>query len=145
MIPDKSLSILEILGQVSGSLGLVLPELILVIGLVLLLLSGIVFKSNTSIAYIGSLSIYSLALFLDYQQWIFFEDFKPVSLFFGLIELDRLGIYFKFLFETAGILTLLLTWFYKSKLDESKQTEYLVIIISIVLGAHFMVMSQSLL
>jgi NADH-quinone oxidoreductase subunit N len=142
---EKSVSLSEILGQISGSLGFILPELILVIGFLLILTAGIVFKGRPAIGYIGSVIVYSLALYADYGQWVFFTNLKPVYLFFNLIQLDQFGIYFKFLFEIAGILTVVLTLFYKNRLDKTKTVEYSAIIMAIILGAHFMVMSQNLL
>jgi NADH-quinone oxidoreductase subunit N len=142
---DRSIPVSEILGQIWTSLGFILPELILAVGFIFILLLGIIFKGRSSIGYIGSLVVYSLALFADYEQWVFFEDFKPVDLFFNLITLDRFGVYFKFLFDISGLLTLWLTYFYRDKLDPEKFIEYAVIIMAIVLGAHFMAMSLNLL
>jgi NADH-quinone oxidoreductase subunit N len=145
LVTERAVSIADILGQISGSLGFILPELILGAGFILTLMAGIIFKGKPSIGYIGSLIVYLLTLYADYAQWIFFKDFRPVYLFFNLIQLDRLGIYFKFLFEIGGVLTMLLTFFYKDKLEKKHAVEYSIIIMAIVFGAHFMAMSQNLL
>ncbi|HYG39151.1 MAG TPA: NADH-quinone oxidoreductase subunit N [Cytophagales bacterium] len=145
MLTNASSSISGKLELLLDSLGYIMPEIVLSVGFIALILFGLIFKKHAAIGALGSVSIFFLTIYFDYQQWIQFSNQEGKTLFLGLIKLDSLAIYFKFLFEISGILVVVLTYFYTDKLRKSLSIEYYSIITAIVLGAHIMTMSVNLL
>ena len=132
------------LETISAGLPWLLPEICLVLTLVLLLCFDLAFKGNksyglASIAFVG-LGFTFLLLSLQWNQG------PDLSLFDGLLKLDRLAILFKFVFVIglAGSL-IIATQSKKAHKDFFQSSEVNVLLFGVLLGSSFMVMSSNLL
>jgi NADH-quinone oxidoreductase subunit N len=121
------------------SVGYLLPELILTLGIVTLLISSLFLKDGNkkNMADWLALVIFSSALaasILFYTS----SGSSSIPLFNGMLQYDAFSNYFKILFSSAGVLTVLLSW----SVLHHRKPEYYVLIFSAVLGAHLLVSSN---
>jgi NADH-quinone oxidoreductase subunit N len=131
------------LANIKDSLGFVVPEIILSAGLLLIIILSLLNrrKKNNRIAW-GSLAVFTSSIVyscfagVPQKAFIFFE---------GIILVDTFSFFFKILFDVGGILTVLMSM----KNDELKtnrfNSEYFMLIISAVLGAHLLAMTSNFL
>jgi NADH-quinone oxidoreductase subunit N len=129
----------EKLQSINDSLQFVIPELIFSIGIFLLLTLGLIkgVKNNPNVFHFISLIIFIFSFAYIIMNWADYTE--PVHLFNGMIRSDNFSAYLKLLFNASGILTVIMTWI---NIKEQKYlSEYYALIISIMLGAHLLVMS----
>ena len=117
------------------SLGPFFSEFILIAGIVFLLIAGLIKNKTAVSAVITVLTLLSSFVFV----LIDFVGHEQYFLFGGMISSGDFSNYFKFLFLTAGLLTVFL-----SLRDQNPfRSEYYILIIAIILGAHLLVMSRN--
>ncbi len=119
----------------SDSLRFVVPELILVTGLLLLLVLGLTVKTQFMPLLLLSFLLYAFSLAAILLTW----PENPTKLFLGMIRSDDYSSYFKILADTGAMMTILMTR--RSQLG--KPAEYFLLIVTVVLGAHLLVMSMN--
>jgi NADH-quinone oxidoreductase subunit N len=131
--------LLEKLQSISESLQFVIPELILGIGLFLLITLGLIngIKSKANSFHLISLLIFTSSFIYIIINWSAYTT--PTHLFNRMIRSDDFSAYLKLLFNASGILTVIMTWLNSKK--QKHISEYYALIISVVLGAHLLVMS----
>ena len=129
---------------ISTDLPWLLPEITIVVTLICLLVFDLIFKDKKSYG-IAAISFVGLGFtfFLLSLQW---NQGTELSLFNGLLKLDRLGILFKFVFIIAlGGSFLMAINSNKAKKDFFQSSEVNVLLYGVLLGSCFMVMSSNLL
>ncbi len=119
---------------------MVLPELLLVGLLIILVLVDLIAKGQRRalfvIAFIGILA----ELYLVTHQY--FDTIKPISGFFNFLLLDSYAAFWKMLLALATLIVILITTINK---EQKKIAEFLTLIIAILIGANFLVMSSNFL
>jgi NADH-quinone oxidoreductase subunit N len=120
------------------SVGYLLPELILTLGIIILLITSLFLKdgNKNNIADYLALIIFSAALAASIVSFQTMES--SISLFSGMLQSDLFGTYFKILFNIAGVCTVWLSW----NVLHYRKSEYYILILSTVLGAHLLVSSN---
>lgn len=119
----------------TASLGFLYSEVVIAVGLLLLIVVGLITK-NGNIARIFSFTfLIASTLFLILDG----PFVQPVSLFGGMLKIDIASIYLRMLTGLTGILVVLLS---DPKTIIKNPFEYFTLILSIVLGAQLLVMSQ---
>ena len=127
------MNISSALQQLSDSLRYLIPELILLTGMVLLILAGIINKNLFLFFKLLLIVICAVAIAVTLLLW----QSRPVSLFSDMLRADDFGGYFKIIIDLSAILTAILS---QKKLMH-KPFEYFLFLLAIVTGAHLLVMS----
>lgn len=147
----KSLS--DQLSAILESTAFLLPEICLTAFLILLILLDLIFKKKvpwlfTLVALLG----FGFTVALLWRQWIFTgNNNEGISLFLDMLILDHLAVYFKLLVCLGGVITVLISFNYKSgsastRFESLKRIgEYYSILLALVLGAMFLSMSTHML
>lgn len=130
------MSLTDQLHALSGGLPHIIPEMVLMAGLCLILLSGLLFKKYL-FAAVQSLGLIAclFSLVLTLARW----PATPASLFLGMLRADDFSACFRLLADCGGLITILIT----RQNQVKKPAEYFLLILSIVLGAHLLVMSMN--
>jgi NADH-quinone oxidoreductase subunit N len=124
------------LTAISESVGYLLPELILTESLIGTLILGLILKTNKQRILHGIvLATYLVAIYLIIDRW----PFHPVSLFEGLMRLDDFSSFFKLLFLSGGLITIIIS----AEGREDTSSEYVLLINAIVLGSCLLSMSMN--
>ncbi|MHB1178741.1 MAG: NADH-quinone oxidoreductase subunit N [Daejeonella sp.] len=126
-----------------GSLGFFLPEIVLVIGFLVVIISDLFLThKNKQICFILTLITLLIAGFLSFTSL----NSVSASLFGGMIRLDHQAILFKLLICAASILFVLFVRFNKALQSTGKGTgDMHSILLAVHLGLSLMVMSANLL
>ena len=115
------------------------PEIFLSFGIILILFLSLFtktsFKTQSSLAVL----IFISSLLFIALNWVTVYK-SPVRLFGGMIRSDDFSAFLRLLFDLAGLLTVLMTFRFKS---QKYFSEYYVLLVAIVLGAHLLVMSMN--
>lgn len=130
------------LEHITTSIQYILPEIILIIGILVIIVTGLVTRNRNSnlIAWI-TLLLFASTLIFTILNWSLYTS--PVQLFEGMVRSDDFSAFFKILFDVAGILTVLMSMT-NDELQQNKfKSEYYALIISAVLGAHMLTMSMN--
>ena len=129
----------EKLQWIQESLGFFIPEFILIIGILVILLLGIIFRKPTALAgfHFFAVLIFGLSFLMIILNWSIYTT--PVRLFDGMVRSDDFSAYLKLLFNFSGLLTAMMTW--QRKKTQQHITEYYALLFSIALGANILVMS----
>jgi len=125
----------EKLQWIADSVSFLIPEFVLILGMLILLMTGLRIRKNTNVFAILAISVFVIAGFVTVMHW----PARPVALFNGMLRTDDFSSYLKLLFLIGGILTVCMTFFEKEKF----RSEYFVLLTTIVAGAHFLVMSMN--
>jgi len=128
---------LEIIGT---SLPYFVPELVLIAGILLLILTGLTRKADASLLTLLCLVLLLCSLLFLVLQWESFTT--PHKLFNGFLRSDDFSASFRILFDVAGMLTVLMTW--ARQKEQQHLSEYYTLLMSVVLGAHLLAMSMNL-
>lgn len=130
----------EKLEWISLSLQYFLPELVLVITFAMLLLASLISTDSTKSTWVDSLalSLFTLSFVLSILGWN--DTGKSIPLFNGMLHQNSFGAYLKLLFDSAGVLTVLLSW----NAYTYRKAEYYALLSCALLGAHLLVMSSNL-
>lgn len=134
-LKDKLLLILE-------SVNFMMPEWVLVGSVLLLIIIDLILKDKAAypVLILGVLCT-GLLIALNINQLLILED-KPVSLFLNMIELSHGAIVWKLIVDVGALMTLLIHT--RNSLNRYK-SEYVSVILIILLGAHLLIMSSNLL
>ncbi|MFW5762277.1 MAG: hypothetical protein ACOCXH_14985, partial [Cyclobacteriaceae bacterium] len=129
-----------ILSQITESLPYLAPEFWLTGLFVILIILDLVIKNKPQLLLWLSLIIIlpvSISLINQWQQQL------SITLFGGMLQLDNLAIFAKFLLVLALLLTLLIS--VVSRVPGKKHGEYYIILIPLLLGTFLMSMATNLL
>ncbi|HET6541821.1 MAG TPA: NADH-quinone oxidoreductase subunit N [Chryseolinea sp.] len=114
-----------------------IPELILISAILLLLVVGLVKQQAKALFTFLSFS----ALVISLLAIIFFWPLQtPTGLFYNMLRSDSFSAYLKILIDVGGIFTVLMTW---RNQKQEQLSEYYALLITVVLGAHLLVMSTN--
>jgi NADH-quinone oxidoreductase subunit N len=124
-----------------------LPETGLAMLFILLIVIDLLFynKKQKPTALVALVGI-CLVGYLTYQQWS--QTTVPVSLFLGMLLVDKTAVFFKALFLLSLLLTLLLSLVNQRKdtsIAYSKNGEYFALLVALTLGLHLMAIAVNLL
>jgi NADH-quinone oxidoreductase subunit N len=130
---------LEKLNTIKDSLGFLYPEIVLTAGVLLLICFS--FFKNIKASFASAFAIVICATVII----LIFNDLRPaLSLFGGILQKENLSDAFKILINISAILTCLMS-LKKNEENKSFNPEYYALILSILLGGHFLLMSNNLL
>ncbi|MDH4090300.1 MAG: NADH-quinone oxidoreductase subunit N [Cyclobacteriaceae bacterium] len=128
---------LELIGM---SLSFFVPELVLIVGIILLIGIGLRKKQYPPLLTFLSLLLFSFSFLCYVFTWRIYVT--PQKIFNGFLRSDDFSAFLKMLFDVAGILTVLMTW--RKQKEQRYLPEYYALLFAIVLGAHLLVMSMNL-
>lgn len=134
-----------LLERLTSGLPYILPELLLVNGIVLILAFDLLFQDKKQVG-LAALAFTILAFSLVFQTISFSAEATSQVLFEGLISVSPSSAFFKIGFSLVGLVVLLMAFHskkYRSFYFES--SEWLISILALILGAHLMTMSTNLL
>jgi len=119
------------------------PEIILVIGFIVVILSDLFLsKRSPHLAFLLTIVTLVVTSVINFRML----GQEPVQLFGGMIVLDHLAILFKLIFCFVSILFVLFIRFHKPLQDSTQGTgDLFSIFLAVQLGLNLMVMSQNLL
>lgn len=123
-----------IISGIQASLSYVYSEAALVIGMIVVLIAGLINKESkiTIGLTLVTLIVSIISLTGSWQS----ED-KAVSLFSDMLRHSNFSVFMRLLIDVSAVLTVLMTW----KNTQRFLSEYLVLILAAVLGAHVLTLS----
>lgn len=125
---------LDQLNWISDSLQLIRPELILTLSIIVLIVASLIKRvPNASLYWLSVAALVGESIMLA-AQW----PLEPVPLFNNMMQTDDFSTVMRLMFATGGLLALFMR-------RGSETPEYLILILSVVLGANLLVMSSNLL
>ena len=138
-IPYISLSINDTIRSLSSFY----PEVILVIGFVIVILADLFFaKRIPQLPFLFAILTLTVTAVLNFNML----GQKPVQLFGGMVVLDHLAVLLKLIFSFISVLFFLFIRYHKPLQVSSKGTgDLFSILLGVQLGLNLMVMSQNLL
>ena len=131
-------SLQQQLNTIQDSLRYVVPECILAGGLAVALILSLIPATRR---HITAFTFFILLIVL----WTVFRGVgqtEPVRLFYHMLQTGDFADYFKILGDVSALLTVVLSWRYGQK--RVLRPEYYLLVVAVVLGAHLLVMSTSL-
>ncbi len=129
-------SLNEKLNSITESFAFFIPELILASGIIIILLAGL-FNNERNDLFNGTTLIIALSAFFSALT----GDFNvSVNLFNGMMQRDGFSEFLILLADTALVLTCLMSI---QNMDRRHLSEYYALLLSIVLGAHLLLMSRN--
>lgn len=131
---------METLESIRMSATLLASDLVLAAGIILLIIAGLIGR-RAVVFHVLTLLVLTTVCSSLLAGWKFGSE--AVSLFSGSIRMDDFSVFLNSVLSAAGILTVIMTWF--SSRSQERLSEYYALILSILLGAHLLVMSESLL
>lgn len=132
------LNLTEKLQWIADSAMLLLPEIALLIGLVVVLILGLFKSIKFRIQQLVTIAALAGSMILTFYVW----PANETTLFSGMIRLDAFSSFFKILFCSGGIITVVIT---RNENLTRFKSEYLLLIAAVVLGANLLLMSQNFL
>jgi NADH-quinone oxidoreductase subunit N len=118
------------------SLGYVIPELVLSLGIITLVIFSLFKKHQQSnVAHAVALLLMVVVVAFSFYTWKTTET--PILLFNGMLRHTSMAGYLRVLIDVATLFTIVLSW--NSHL--MKKAEYYALLITAVLGAHVLCMS----
>lgn len=139
---------------IQDSLAFFMPELLITSGIILILLLGLILKKVSRYEHTDRI-LYSLAVFIlvassalilsvskvASYQWKN-DPLSPLRIFNNMLLVDSFSSYMKMIIDVAGVLTLFMS--FSSGIIKKYHTEYICLLLAIVLGAHLLVMTTNL-
>ena len=118
-----------------------IPEMVLACGILLLITAGLVKKDSPSTYTLLGIVFFSIPLlFFVFNQLLYAT---PTKIFNGLLRNDDFSAFLRILFDLSGLFTVLMTW--RTQHNQARLSEYYALLLTVVLGAHLLVMSMNLL
>ncbi|HEX8545821.1 MAG TPA: NADH-quinone oxidoreductase subunit N [Cytophagaceae bacterium] len=134
-----------LLGQLQNtinSVGYFIPEIILIIGLVILIIADLIIKeSNKILIPIIALAILVSSLATVFSQW----GMPSILLYENMLRLDNYAVFFKVLFLLGAIITVSTLGFSTDNRKSFNDNEGYTFLIGITLGLQIMSMAHNLL
>jgi NADH-quinone oxidoreductase subunit N len=131
---------MDSLESIRMSVALLAPDLILASGIVLLIIAGLIWRSRV-VFHSLALGVIALTFILDLTRWS--AGSSAVMLFNGSIKVDDFAVFLNLIISLGGMFTVVMTWF--STQHQQRLSEYYALILSVLFGAHLLVLSESLL
>ncbi len=113
-----------------------LPEAWLVLGILLLTLSGLLTNNKSFLAFLGAM-FFTTSLLLVLSHW---PEEESTSLFNTVLRTDSFSSYLKVIIDAAAIITVWMTW--RNASLTRRLSEYFALLLAVVLGAHLLVMAN---
>ena len=126
----------EKLQWISDSIYFLLPEFILISGILTLLITGLIIRKSNFLFPALTILIFLIATVITLTNW----PSSPVDLFTGMFRTDDFTAYLKILFLIGGIITIVMG---EAGNTEKYKSEYFLLVVTIVLGSHLLVMSMN--
>ena len=133
----------QALNDILDSLGFIIPEIVLVAGLIIILITGLFRSFKNSRAILLGLSVCTVIISLGFTVYDLATFNTPATLFLGSLRTDDYSLYFRLLIDFAGLLTFLLSVQSLELKDNKYLSEYCVLILAILLGSHLLVMTSN--
>lgn len=134
-------SLIDSLNSIWNSLEYFAPELVLFGAIILIVTLGLVLKEKTTFFHLFAGAVFAIAIGLAAQSIAANTESKV--LFSGLVSSDSFSNFLKLLFSLSGLLSVYMTL--RRQTPQERLPEYYALMISVVLGAHLLVMSNNLL
>ncbi len=122
------------------SISFFIPEMILSVGIIFIILIGLIKKENLTLLSFTALGIVALSIWFGIIQQQ--NHVSSVNLFMGMLRVDGFSSYLKILIDFGTLFTILMTW--RKQKEQRYLSEYYVMILAVVLGAHLLLMSMNL-
>jgi len=129
----------SLLDSIQTSLLFFVPELVLITGMVILIITGLISKNKSLLTFTAFIVLTTACLSIGIHPEVYST---PVKLFGGMIRSDDFSAYLRVLLDAGGLLTVFMTW--RRQQHQDQLAEYYALLITIVLGAHLLVMSTNL-
>jgi NADH-quinone oxidoreductase subunit N len=126
----------EILKSIRQSLTYIAPEILLALGILALILFGLFKKNNSNGSIVITILISSCAILLLITQ-----THVDAKVFYGMLQYDSFSNFLKILFNASVILTCAIAL---QRNILPYRTEFCILILTIVLGAHLLIMASNL-
>ncbi|MFZ6009162.1 MAG: NADH-quinone oxidoreductase subunit N [Bacteroidota bacterium] len=130
----------EQLDSIQRSILHFVPELTLALGLLLAIVAGLLLKRDRT-----ALLSFTIIVFLVTTLNILFhwKELSIENIFYGMLRIDTFSSYLKILLNISGILTCAMAL--TSQEERKHQSEFCMLLLTLVLGGHLLVMSNNLL
>lgn len=125
--------------QITGDLKYILPESILAITLLLVLLIDLIFLPNKHILL--AITCFGILISTYFSIIQYHEISVMTEVFNGMLRIDSSSVFFKIILSISSIIVVLMTINSSIK----KPSEYFILLLTILLGANFLIMSKNLL
>lgn len=132
-------SLKALLDSIQTSLLFFIPELVLITGMLIIIVTGLVWKNKTLLTFAAFLFLLTSFLWMIINTDVGVE---PIRLFNGMIRSDDFTTYLRVLLDAGGLLTVFMTW--RRQQQQDHLAEYYTLVLAVVLGSHFLVMSNNL-
>ncbi|UII30072.1 NADH-quinone oxidoreductase subunit N [Fulvivirga ulvae] len=131
------------LRDITSSLSYFQPEFVITLGIILTLIAGLFpkIRKGSPIQFL-CLLILAITLFTDIRQWSILGE-NPQHLFQNMLGLDKVAVLWKLLIGAGAFLAVAMG--YRGREATNRQGEYYSLLLSVVLGAHLLVMASNLL
>ena len=127
------------LESITNSLGFVIPEVILSVGILILIFASL-FSHAKQTNLISWLTLLLFVVALSYTT-VGWGSTSQTNLFEGMVRKDDFASFFKILIDIVGILTVLMSM-KNNELTESRfKSEYYILLAAAILGAHLLAMT----
>lgn len=131
-------SIKDMLGNIGVSLPEFAPELFLGAAILLILVAGLIWRTNRKMIHTFALISFLVLIALDITR----VGNPPVTIFSGMFRTgNTFADFFKLLFALSGFLTVAMTW--RSERIQPRLSEYYALLLTTVLGANLLVTSEN--
>lgn len=125
--------------QIKGDLVAIMPELVICITLLIVLITDLIFSDKKYVLLTITIAGLAASFFLSFNQYV--ESAESMSAFSNMIQVNDSAGFWKMIFSAASIIVVLMTMSVSLK----RSAEYYILLLSIHLGASFLVMSTNLL
>lgn len=130
---------METLESIRMSAGLLASDLTLAAGVLLMIVAGLIWRRRV-LFHCLALFFIALGSIVMLAGWSFGNEAVP--LFGGTIKINDFSVFLNLIISLGGIFTVIMTWL--STRIQQRLSEYYALILSVLLGAHLLVMSESL-
>jgi NADH-quinone oxidoreductase subunit N len=129
----------EQLELIRKSFSFFIPEIVLSSAVVVLLVTGLLKRKGTLLLTLLSFLAFSISLLTLILYWP--SEQAPTNIFNGMLRSDTFSAYLRILVDVAAMFTVVMTW---RNQKQERLSEYYALVITIVLGAHLLIMGMNL-
>jgi NADH-quinone oxidoreductase subunit N len=127
-----------VLDTIRTSVSFFVPELILVVGIIVMIVTGLIRKNPSLFTFLAFVFLAASFLFQFINREMVEE---PVRLFNGMLRSDDFSTYLRLLLDAGGLLTVFMTW--RRQHEQDHLAEYYTLVMAVVVGSHLLVMSTN--
>lgn len=113
-------------------------EAVLLGGILLIIIGGLIWKHHATVFHAAAMIVLGIVIFIDFGSW----NNEPATYFNGSIRSDGFARFLQLLFGVSGVLTVIMSM--TAKRQQRRLAEYYAVILSVILGARLLVMSENL-